>query len=220
MKNKAFILSFLFVLGTVFSFSQRQVDRKVVRTKNRQVKTTTVKNRNGQVVAKRTVVKRRPHTKYAHLPKRGVVVVKRPRGAKVIKYNKRKYWLHNGVYYRKTAAGYKVVRPVRGLRVRVLPVGFRRVVVRNKPYFYYYGTYYQQVDGEEEYEVVDAPVEAQVDALPEGYTEEVQEDGSVHYVLDGVHYKEVPLDEDGNEWGYEVVKVDEVADDDVEETEE
>lgn len=213
MKKLSLILSIIFLLGTFISFSQRKIDRKVVRTKNKKVVHTKVKNRNGRVVATKTTVKRRPHARYSHLPRRGVVVVKRPRGARVVRFNKRKYWLHNGVYYTRVGSGYKVIRPRRGLRIRILPVGYRRIVVKNRPYFYYYGTYYQRVEGnDEEYEVVDAPVEAQVDALPEGYTEEVQGDGSVHYVLDGVHYKEVPLDEDGNEWGYEVVKVEGIDD--------
>lgn len=226
MKTLSIILSFFLILGlSSEGISQKRVKTKTVKRKNRTVKKTVVKNKNGKTVAhktvvknrngktvtNRTVIKRKPHTRYSHLPKRGVVIKKRPTGARVIKYNKRKYWLHNGVYYRKYNGNYKVVRPRRGLRIRTLPIGYRRIVVKNKPYFYYYGTYYSQVEGSEEYEVVDAPMEAQVDALPEGYETIIADDGSTEYKLDGVTYKEVPLDEDGKEWGYQVVKVEEVT---------
>ena len=58
----------------------------------------------------------------------------------------------------------------------------------------------------EEYEVVEAPEGALVDALPEGY--EVEEiDGTEYYALDGVYYQEVETDELESSVGYEVVKV-------------
>jgi hypothetical protein len=215
----------IYILLSVGFFVSTANAQSVKRTKKGKYKKTTVvsKNgkhkktvvrKNGKVVATKTTHKRRPHTKYKHLPKRGAVVIKRPRGARVIKHNKRKYWLNNGVYYTKSSNGYRVVRPRRGLRVKILPVGYRKVIVKNRPYYYYYGTYYAQPVGSNEYEVVDAPVEAQVTALPEGY-ETVIEDGETYYVLDGTYYKEVPLDETGENWGYEVVKVTEIPEDEI-----
>ena len=73
--------------------------------------------------------------------------------------------------------------------MKILPVGYKRIVVRNRPYFYYYGTYYTQVDNSaDEYEVVDAPIGAEVDALPEGY-EVVIVEGQEYYKLDDTYYE-------------------------------
>lgn len=116
-----------------------------------------MRNKRGRVVAKST---RTPHLKYRNLPRRGTIVGKRPVGAKTITYARRNYLLHNGVCYVKEANEYRVVRPKRGLRIAVLPVGYRAITIRNKPYFYYYGTYYKKIDNSDEYEVIDAPVEA------------------------------------------------------------
>ena len=69
-------------------------------------------------------------------------------------------------------------------------------------YFYYYGTFYAKGSGSDEYEVIQAPVGAQVDALPEGYEME-EVDGVVYYTLDDVKYMEKDIN---GEPVYEVVK--------------
>jgi hypothetical protein len=108
--------------------------------------------------------------------------------------------VHEGVYYRKHGHSYVVVRPVRGIRVRVLPAARQLVYVNNSPYFYYYGTFYVQKG--EEFEVVDAPAGAVVDALPDGY-EVKEKDGTEYYVLEDVLYREV--EEADGSIGYEVM---------------
>ena len=67
----------------------------------------------------------------------------------------------------------------------MLPVGYRRIVIGPKRYYYYYGTYYVQVNNE--YEVVEAPMDAEIDSLPDGYNT-LNIDGEEYYELDGVYY--------------------------------
>ena len=147
--------------------------------------------------------KRVAHHHYRHLPKRGVVVKTLPTGAVVINHKGSKLHFHNGVFYKpKGVASFSVVRAPIGVRIKVLPVGHKKIVVGKRPYVYYYGTFYAKTNDSEIYEVVNAPIGAEVDALPEGY--EMEEiDGVVYYTLDDVKYME--KDTDG-EPVYHVVK--------------
>jgi len=131
---------------------------------------------------------RSAHHKYAHLPKRGATIAKIGAGAVVITHKKGKYHYHNGIFYKPAgAASYVVVRPPRGARIKVLPYGYKRMVLAKTTYIYYYGTYYKRVPATEEYEVVAAPIGAQVDALPKGYETTVV-DGVEYYTLDDAKY--------------------------------
>lgn len=153
----------------------------------------------------RKVVVRRAHVRYGHLPRWRTVVATVPAGAVVIKTHKVPYYFHSGIYYTPVNTGYVIVRPARGVRVRVLPTGYRKVVVGPRPYYYYYGTFYSKVDNSNAYETVDAPEGAVVDALPEGY--EVKTIGDTeYYVLDDVYYAEIESAEFEDGVGYEVVK--------------
>jgi len=152
------------------------------------------------------VVVRRAHVHYAHLPRWRSTVRVVPTAAVVIRPGRNPYYYHDGIYYTSYNSSYVVVRPVRGIRIRVLPVGYRTVVVGPRNYYYYYGTFYTKPTTAEEYEVVDAPEGAVVDALPDGY--EVKAiDGVEYYVLDDVYYAEVDAEEFEDGVGYEVVKI-------------
>ena len=155
----------------------------------------------------RTVIVRRAHVRYAALPRWGAVVTTVPSAAVVISSRKNPYYFHNGIYYSHRGPDYVVVRPARGLRIRVLPAGYRTVVVGPRSYYYYYGTFYVKSGGaKEEYVVADAPEGAVVDALPDGY--EVKKiDDNEYYNLDGVYYAEVDAPEFEDGVGYEVVKI-------------
>ncbi len=156
--------------------------------------------------ARHRVVVRRAHVRYAHLPRWRASVAVVPAGAVIIKTKTNPYYFDRGVYYTPRNNAYVVVRPVVGVRIRVLPVGYRRIVVGPRNYYYYYGTFYAQVDKSDEYETVDAPEGAVVDALPDGY--EIKTiDGTEYYVLDDVYYAEVETDEVEDGIGYEVVKI-------------
>lgn len=173
-----------------------------------QRKKAAVRTRRGTVVVvrrpQRAVVVRKAHVRYAGMPRWGAAVRVVPTGAVVVKHRRTPYYFHNGVYYTRRGADYVVVRPVRGIRVRVLPVGYRTVVVGPATYFYYYGTFYAKAPKAEEYDVIDAPEGAVVDALPEGYEVETI-DGKEYYVLDDVYYAEVDAPEFDDKIGYEVV---------------
>jgi hypothetical protein len=99
-----------------------------------------------------------------------------------------------------------VVRPVPGIRIRVLPVGYRTVLVGPRHYYYYYGTFYSRVENNGEYEVVDAPEGAIVDALPDGYEVKTVND-TEYYTIDDDFYAEVETDNIEGGVGYQVVKL-------------
>jgi hypothetical protein len=167
--------------------------------------------RHGRVVVvthrpARRVVVRRAHVRYVGMPRWGTVVNVAPAAAVVIHHGPAPYYFDRGVYYVNRGPGFAVVRPVPGVRIRVLPVGYRTVVVGPRNYYYYYGTFYVKADKADEYVVADAPEGAVVDALPEGY--EVKTVGDTeYYVLDGVTYAEVDAPEFEDGVGYQVVKV-------------
>jgi hypothetical protein len=152
------------------------------------------------------VVVRRAHVRYAALPRWGTTVAVAPAAAIVVRAHSNTYHFHNGIYYAPRANNFVVVRPVAGIRVKALPVGFRTVVVTRRNYYYYYGTFYAKAADVDEYEVVDAPTGAIVDALPDGYEVKKIND-TEYYVLDGVYYAEAEAKEFEDGVGYEVIKV-------------
>lgn len=183
------ILSIIFVGAFVEpSYGQRS-KRKVVRH--------TVRVRHHVVV-------RKAHVRYAHLPRWGAVVATAPAAALVIKTHATPYHFHNGIYYTPRNGSYVVVRPARGIRVAVLPAGYRRVVVGPRPYYYYYGTFYTKVKDTDAYETIEPPIGAVVDALPDGYDVKTI-NGEEYYVLDGTYYAEVDAPEFEDGIGYEVM---------------
>ena len=161
-----------------------------------------------EVVVRRTphaVVVRRAHVRYAGLPRWGTVVNVRPAGAVIVGRARRPYYFSNGIYYSQRGTGYAIVRPHPGIRIRVLPVGYRTIVVGPRNYYYYYGTFYAQDSASKEYDVVAPPEGAVVDALPEGY--EVKNfNGSEYYELEGTFYSEVDAPEFEDGVGYEVIQ--------------
>ncbi len=106
---------------------------------------------------------------------------------------------YSGIWYRPSGTNWVISRPAYGARIRVLPVGYRKIVVGPRPYYYYYGTYY--VNNNNEYEVVEAPMGAEIDSLPDGYNVTTV-NGSEYYELDDVYY--MPTE---NEAGEEILVV-------------
>lgn len=152
------------------------------------------------------VVARRAHVRYVHLPRWRASVAVIPSGSVIIKTKMNPYYFHQGVYYAPRNNDYVVVRPVAGVRIHVLPVGYRRIVLGQRNYYYYYGTFYTQADKSDEYETIDAPVGAVVDALPDGYEVKIV-NGTEYYVLDVVYYSEVETNEIEGGIGYEVAEI-------------
>jgi len=199
MKQKTIIASLLLVFTVLFAFQHDASAQRVVRAKHARV---VKRNRVTVVHVRHPRVRRKAHIRYAGLPRWGSVTVAAPAGAVLINHANTAFYFHSGIYYVQRPAGYTVVRPVRGLRIRVLPVGYRRVVVAKKTYYYYYGTFYAKSG--DEYEVIDAPVGAIVDAVPDGYDVKTVGD-TEYYVLDNVYYAEVDDSNIEGGVGYEVV---------------
>lgn len=126
-----------------------------------------------------------------------------PRGARAIRFNGNVYNFHKGVYYRPHGRKYIITRPPVGLRIGFLPPYYFSLNIGMHPYFYYYGTFYAPISGEtEQYEVVEPPIGALVDQLPND-CEEVVINGTTYYKVDGTYYR-VVLDQNNREM-YEVV---------------
>jgi len=187
------------VTPEVVNKAQSQV-RKEVR-ENKRVKRK-VRRKTRRRVRRR--VTRRAHFAYRNLPRYRSTIKVVPRGAVMVRTNGISYHYLDGIYYRPNASAFVIARPRVGLRVRTLPAARRRILLNNNTYFYYYGTFYTQKD--DEYEVVEAPEGALVNAIPEGY-EVIEKDGTEYYELDGVYYQEVETDEIEGEVGYEVVRL-------------
>ncbi len=141
---------------------------------------------------------------YAKQPRRGAQITKLPRKTTIVSYRNANYHYRNGIFYRPINGTYIVAAPPRGIRISVLPPNAHRIVIQGRsPYYYYYGTYYSPVSSGG-YEVIDAPIGARVDALPDGY-DVFELDGLVYYRLGDTYYKAV-LEPNGNVI-YEVVRV-------------
>jgi len=198
MKNKKIVFTVLTTLLMLFAFTPEVVAQK----KKNKVKSHVKQNHKKHFRPKKAKHIAHRH-RYRHLPKRGKVVRKLGTSAVRIGFRGAHFHFHNGVWYRPYKKQFIVARAPFGIRVRVLPVGYRRIVVGPRPYFYYYGTYYVKVENSEEYEVITAPIGATVDALPDGY-KIVKVKDIEYYQLDDVYY-EPRIDEENKEY-YVVVK--------------
>lgn len=134
---------------------------------------------------------------------RGSKVAALPQNTKVLTHRNVNYHYRNGVYYRPTNGTYLVVNPPLGVRITSLPANLPYLRRGNNRYYLYQGVYYLPV-GNDVYEVVDAPVGAIIDRLPDDY-ETVELDGKVYYRLNETYYKAV-LEANGNVV-YEVIRV-------------
>ncbi len=150
----------------------------------RKVKRHHVKNRR----RKHIKVRRQAHYRYRHLPHRGKVVTSVGRGYVNIKIRGVGFRFHKGVWYKPKGNRFVVVPAPFGARVNILPVGYKKLVIRSRPYYYYFGTYYIKAKGIDEYLVVEGPVGAEVNALPEGYTIVTIAD-TEYYKLDETFYE-------------------------------
>jgi hypothetical protein len=143
---------------------------------------------------RRTVVVRRPAFSRSRVvvvrPRRFRTVSVLPVGCITYNHRRRDYYFHNGLYYQGAPSGFAVVAAPFGLRIRVLPVGYHRVMFGAVPHFYYMGTYYRQ-NNNEEYETVEPSVGAIVPELPDHDVDEVTIDGKTFFEYDNVLYKSV-----------------------------
>lgn len=161
------------------------------------------KHKQAQRQKHQNVKRHAPHHRYANLPRWGYSTKVAPKKAIIIAHSGINYHYHSGIYYKKVGANYKIIKAPVGIRVRSLPEGRIRFLLKGKKYYYYYGTYYVKSDNDSEYITVDPPKGAKVDALPEGYNT-VELNGEEFYEFEGTYYKAI-TNENGEEW-YEVVE--------------
>ena len=207
MRNpKHWVLLFIVMATMGASVETSAQSRAAVR---REVKVKKIRHRKRAVRKHHRVA----HYRYRHLPPRGYRSATAPAGATTIVFRRSTYAFISGVYYKALpAGGYVVVPAPKGIRIRVLPIGFRQVnpTHRTLPIYYYYGTYYQEVVYEldnNEFEVIEPVIGAQVDALPKGY-KEIKIDGDVFYVLDdNYYYREVVTGEGDEDVFYELISI-------------
>ncbi|NJO92336.1 MAG: hypothetical protein HC831_27730 [Chloroflexia bacterium] len=148
---------------------------------------------------KKTVVRTRqvkvPRTKIVyHSPNRKVLRYKvLPSKNNLIFYHQNlKYYYSGGFYYRMVEGYYVRTAPAFGLRIKVLPVGFRIIASNNKKFFYHQGVYYTAVN--DEYEVVEPEPGLIIDELPEA-AERVKVDDEDYYEYNNVLYKKTGTEE-------------------------
>ncbi len=98
------------------------------------------------------------------------------------------YRYYGGYFYRPFGSYFRIVAPPVGIRIAILPPGYRRIYVGDYPYYYYNGTFYEP-GGSNEYRVVNPPLGARVPQLPKDAHVMVI-DGKKYYELDGTYYKE------------------------------
>lgn len=147
------------------------------------------KGKHGNVHAykkhKRVKRTRIVHHHYRHLPRRGAIVTRVHSSALTIKFGGVGFRFHSGIWYKPHKSKWIISRPAYGIRIKVLPVGYRKIVIGPSTYYYYYGTYYVNVNNE--YEVIKAPIDAEIDSLPDGYNT-IDVNGNEYYELDGIYY--------------------------------
>lgn len=134
------------------------------------------------------------HRHYGYGPYRGQRVVHIAGPRMIVPYGGISFHYSNGYYYRPYGGYFRVVAPPIGININILPRGYRRIYVRDVPYYYYGGTYYRPGPSRN-YEVVDAPLGASVPELPNGAKVVVINDQK-YYELDGTYYKEEIKDND------------------------
>ena len=179
--------------------AQERAERTIERKKKRKIRKRTRRRTRRRV---RRRVTRRAHYAYRALPRYRATVAVLPTGAVRITRGGVVYHYHRGIYYRPLASGFTIIRPVTGIYVTDIPPNREEIIVSNRTFFYYYGTFYQAENNQ--YRVVDAPEGAQVRALPEGYEVERKNDIE-YYVLDGVYFQE--LEDENGDLFYEVISV-------------
>lgn len=86
--------------------------------------------------------------KVVRYPRSKVVVIKPrrvhtlavlPVGYTTIYFKKRDYFHHNGFFYALVGPKYTIVNPPAGLRVKLLPIGHKKIIISGAPHYYLYG---------------------------------------------------------------------------------
>ena len=127
---------------------------------------------------------------YNYYPSRSRTIINFTAPRVMIPFGGYNYYYSSGYYYRPYRNYYRSVLPPIGIRINILPRGYRSIYAGDVPYYYYGGTYYRRsAKDAKDYEVVDAPLGASIPELPEG-AKAVVINEQKYYELDGTYYKE------------------------------
>ncbi|MEN9697036.1 MAG: hypothetical protein RLZ56_457 [Bacteroidota bacterium] len=99
------------------------------------------------------------------------------------------YYFADGLFYTSYGEYYGLVAPPFGLTLGILPRGYWGFNFGGFPYFYYSGVFYKPTE-DKKYQVVQAPVGAEVPSLPKEAKPIVVNDQKLYEYL-GTYYKEV-----------------------------
>ncbi|MDO6592584.1 DUF6515 family protein [Neptuniibacter sp. 1_MG-2023] len=108
-----------------------------------------------KVVSHKTIVYRQHSVPQRKVYKTGAVVHKAPAKGISVNFGGVSFIFNDGFYYRYGHQGYTVVRPPSGLKIRYLPNGHEKVIVKGRSYYAVQGIYYVFDNGY--YRVVEAP---------------------------------------------------------------
>lgn len=99
------------------------------------------------------------------------------------------YYFADGLFYASYGDYYGLIAPPFGLTLGILPRGYLGFNFGGFPYYYYSGVFYRPTE-DKKYQVVQAPVGAEVPALPKDAKPIVVNDQKLYEYL-GTYYKEV-----------------------------
>jgi hypothetical protein len=111
-----------------------------------------------------------------------------PPGSISITFGGNPYYYYGGSFYRPYGGYYRPVFPPVGIHVGILPPGFIPIYIGPDPYYFGNAAFYRRYD-DHSYEVVDAPMGAQLSSLPKG-ARSVRVNGEKFYELNGTYFKE------------------------------
>ena len=191
------VIAFFIVTGCIATANGQQSKKAIKKVET---------HRATLVLNMQPVVDRKAHLPYAALPKWGSLNAVIPEGAEIVSNGVDSFYYRSGIFYTKKPKGYVITNAVPGVRIHGLPFGYRIAMAKGKPYFYYFGTFYEQVNNSDYYETVIAPEEAIVDAIPDGY-EIRKREKEEYYFLGGAYYAQVPAPALKDKIGYEVVTI-------------
>ena len=107
--------------------------------------------------------------KYDHdryYPPRGYIAPRLPDAYRELVYRKKRYYFHDGVWYRRITTGFIVILPPIGVAIPVLPPFYTVIWVGSIPYYYANGIYYVWYPAQQAYVVTSPPPESAVSDQP------------------------------------------------------
>jgi len=108
--------------------------------------------------------RRYDHDRY--YPPRGYVAPRLPSAYRELVYHKKRYYFHDGVWYRRATTGFVVILPPIGVAIPVLPPFYTVIWVGGIPYYYANGIYYVWYPAQQAYVVTSPPPESAVSDQP------------------------------------------------------